>query len=164
MSTTTTMDTISEWLRANGLDPNRVPQDAEIYVDHAGGTITAEQYLTDEQGRLVVRGDSIVRTVITVPLKTMPAPDLIAGLHRYNIEERIRRDTQRSTELAAARRELADLRERHERMTQAYEKALWDNIALNQRIGAVADAAGDHTRLCRLRTRITALLAGEGSQ
>lgn len=170
------IEPFTRWLRANDIDPKQVPVDAEIHVDPVDQTITFERHLTDEQGRIVVRGNTIVMTVATVPLKVAPEPGLLTALRRHNLEQRIRRDATHAGLLTAARQQirelrdevarvtgqgeiqLARLREDNRRLSDHYTRLIADKLVLLRREAAIADATADHTRLCRLRSRITAIL------
>lgn len=68
---------LCDWLTANGVDPNRVPRDSELYIetdDNAQGTLYFEQYDVDAFDRRVLneRGDDCARRHATVPLAVEP--------------------------------------------------------------------------------------------
>jgi hypothetical protein len=68
---------LCDWLRANGVDPNRVPTDSDLYIetdDNGHGTLHFEQYDTDAFGRPIPneRGDGAARRPADVPLASEP--------------------------------------------------------------------------------------------
>ena len=57
---------LCQWVRDNGLNPNDIPEDADIEVGQ--GTITTEVIMRDPLGKPVVDGNRVVCRTVTVPL------------------------------------------------------------------------------------------------
>lgn len=66
LSATDYRERICQWVRDNGLDPNSIPEDADIEASR--GTITTEVIVRDEVGKPVVDGNRVLRKRVTVPL------------------------------------------------------------------------------------------------
>ncbi len=66
------------WLQANGIEPNQVPIDSDLYIEDSpdGRQIHHELYVLDNEGRktLDVRGNQAARENASTPLTVEP-PD-----------------------------------------------------------------------------------------
>jgi hypothetical protein len=72
-------EVLCDWLRANGINPDDVPLDADMTIttaDNGARWLWCEVYARDATGHVVVnvQGDAATRTTVTVPLTTEP-PD-----------------------------------------------------------------------------------------
>ncbi|MFD8777567.1 hypothetical protein [Streptomyces sp. NPDC059916] len=72
----TRREAVCAWLTANGINPNDVPNDADLAIDTSptGRLIRCEVFERDLDGRIQmdVHDEAPARSVITVPLKTDP--------------------------------------------------------------------------------------------
>jgi hypothetical protein len=70
---------VCEWLRANNVDPNDIPERAPLSL--AGGRLTTEVFVRDAQGRMrrASDGDGPVRELATFAVP-IPPPDDVADL------------------------------------------------------------------------------------
>lgn len=91
-----------EWYQANDL-PKYIPDDAELHVDEAAGTITVETNAVDAEGRLMIHAGHVMTTMATFPLKVPPAPGLLDA-YQHTVR-RLRRERDAAT---AIRYETAD--------------------------------------------------------
>ncbi|MFI6228610.1 hypothetical protein ACIBCR_15015 [Micromonospora echinospora] len=60
-----------DWLRANNLDPDRIPVDATITVNEHAQTVTTDTVVYAD-GKPVIDGSTVARRPVTVPLVTAP--------------------------------------------------------------------------------------------
>ena len=65
---------VCDWLRANGIDPNRVSADS--HASMTDGQLTLLRKLRDENGRDVLNPErtAVMTETITVPVTTPPPP------------------------------------------------------------------------------------------
>ncbi|QLQ37975.1 hypothetical protein [Micromonospora robiginosa] len=64
---------VAAWVTENGLDPKDIPVDAKMTI--ADDTLTIEKFVRDENGRVVVETNNVLRETVTVPLRK-PWPGL----------------------------------------------------------------------------------------
>lgn len=69
-------DHLVEWLKANGINPNDVPHDAEMTYD--GNELNTDLYLAGEEGgRVMLPGrNELARTMATFTITVEPPPDV----------------------------------------------------------------------------------------
>lgn len=67
---------LCDWLRANDVDPNNIPEGAPL--SFAGGRLTAEVFVRDAQGKLqrAFGGDELRRETATFTMSTPPPADV----------------------------------------------------------------------------------------
>lgn len=62
---------LMEWIKANDLDPGRLPYDQKVLVET--GKLTVTEFVVKENGAKQILGGEAVTKAVTVPLKSTPA-------------------------------------------------------------------------------------------
>jgi hypothetical protein len=84
-------DNLHGWMKDNGM-PCRSPDDAELAIDWAFGTVTVEEYVFDDDGRVVIHAGQAMTQLVVYPLLVPPPEGLIDAYRRTVGELRRERD------------------------------------------------------------------------
>lgn len=61
---------VMAWCEANGIDPHNVPAAQEVLIEN--GQITFLEFVRNEDGVIIIDGDSYAKVLRTVPLVSAP--------------------------------------------------------------------------------------------